>query len=139
MTDSNRVARKISSWPITRWVVGTFPAVKWHKAHKAPEIHERMRAFRAAAPNTQERLYAHFDYQMAVLNELAKSKWVKVDAPPPEVTEPELRNIWPLLHKIETGTATENDIEEFQPLAREILQNWQPQYSPEFKNRIEPH
>jgi len=42
-----------------------------------------------------------------------------------------------LLPKIECGKATASEIEEFRPLADETLQEWQPEYSPEFKERTE--
>jgi len=101
---------------------------------KAPEVQERIKAIRAAAPHTQEQLHAHLQYHMAVLNELAKSKWVNVDALPPE--EAQLAQTLALLQKIETGNATASEIEEFRRLAGEIQRNLDPGCSVEFKKRI---
>lgn len=42
-----------------------------------------------------------------------------------------------LLPKIEWGKATATEIEEFRRLADETLREWEPQYWPEFKERIE--
>ena len=101
------------------------------RAAKAPEVQERMKAFLAAASGEQS--YALFEYRMALGNEVAKSKWVNYDPPPPEVMQ-EMRFKF-LLLKVENGHATAGDIEEFRRSAEEVLRR--PQCPPEYKQRIE--
>ena len=57
----------------------------------------------------------------------------------------EFKSAWPpksgqidvLLHKLEQGSATAAEIGEFRRLGNQVLRDWQPEYSPAFKNRIE--
>jgi hypothetical protein len=57
----------------------------------------------------------------------------------------EVKEAWPpasghieeLLQKLAAGEATEAEGEEFQQLAGQVLLDWQPHYSPAFKQRIE--
>jgi hypothetical protein len=57
----------------------------------------------------------------------------------------EIKNAWPpdsgqieeFLQKLEKGNLTAIEIEEFRWLASEVLRDWQPEYSPAFKKRIE--
>jgi hypothetical protein len=50
---------------------------------------------------------------------------------------PNFMQIQPLLRLLESGKATADEIEEFRRIANETLREWQPEYSPAFKNRIE--
>jgi hypothetical protein len=57
----------------------------------------------------------------------------------------EFKNAWPppaeeveyFLHKLERGNLTIAEIQRFRDLAAEVLRNWQPEYSPRSKRRIE--
>jgi hypothetical protein len=57
----------------------------------------------------------------------------------------EIKDAWPphtdrveaLLQRMAKGEATPTDVEEFRRTASEVLRNWEPQYSPAFKQRIE--
>jgi hypothetical protein len=97
--------------------------------HKAPEVQKRLEAFSAATPNTLEQRKAFVEYAMAMQTELEKSN---CNAWPPKSAQIEA-----MLQKLEKGNATVTEIEEFRQLAGEVLQNWQPRYSPGFKKRIE--
>ena len=70
---------------------------------------------------------------MALGNELAKSKWVNYDAPPPETMQ--MIRFEALLRKLENGHATASDIEECRRLAEGVLRD--PQCTPQRKQRIE--
>lgn len=50
---------------------------------------------------------------------------------------PESGRIGSLLQKFSRGRAKPAEIEEFRQLAGEVLRDWQPEYSPGFKTRIE--
>jgi hypothetical protein len=57
----------------------------------------------------------------------------------------EIKNAWPpespriegFLQKLQKGNPTTTEIEEFRRLGREVLRDWQSEYSPAFKQRIE--
>jgi len=57
----------------------------------------------------------------------------------------EIKNAWPpeagrieeFLQKLKKSTLTASQIEEFRRLASEVLRDWQPEYSPAFRERIE--
>jgi hypothetical protein len=57
----------------------------------------------------------------------------------------EIKNAWPpntqqielLLRKVQGGEATAVEIEEFRRIADEPFRDWQPEYSPAFRERIE--
>ena len=85
----------------------------WRRLHKAPEVQERIKAFRATAPNTVDQHQAFFAYGMALQKELEKSKF---SAWPPGSAQIEA-----LLHKLENGNAVESDVAEFRRLAGEVL------------------
>lgn len=95
--------------------------------HKAPEVQECIKAFRATAPNTVEQHQAFFAYGMALQKELEKSKF---SAWPPGSAQIEA-----LLHKLENGNANESDVAEFRRVAGEVLRH--PRCSPGFKRRIQ--
>jgi len=134
-----RILIKVCSSPPYQWVARKVVMAILRRAHKAPEVQERIKALQAAAP--EERFYAYFQYMTAVGNEMAKSKGAKFDPPSPEVMQwmrfeglllPKLEML--LLPKLENGNATESDIEEFRRLAEEVMQH--PQCPPESKKRI---
>jgi hypothetical protein len=105
----------------------------YRKAQKAPEVQERIKALhQAAAPG--ELFYANFEAMVAMCNEMAKSKWVNFDAPPPETMQG-MRFGFVLLPKVENGHATASEIEEFRRLAEDALLNLR--CPPERKQRIE--
>jgi len=126
---SERIARKIGSWPIVQWVIRKLGTAMWRRMHKAPEVQKRLEALSAATPNTLEQRKAFVEYAMALQKELEKSKW---NAWPPKSAQIEA-----MLQKLEKGNATASEIEEFRQLAGEVLRNWQPRYSLGFKKRIE--
>lgn len=130
MNVTERIARKIGSWPLVLWVIRklVIPAM-WRRMHKAPEVQKRLEALSAATPNTLEQREAFVEYSMALVKELEKSKWY---AWPPKSPQIEA-----MLQKLEKGNATVSEIEEFRQLAGELLRNWQPRYSLGFKKRIE--
>ena len=129
-----RILIKVCSLPAYQWGVRKIGMRMWLKAQKAPEVQERMKAVRAAAPHSQERFYAHLDYMLACGNEIGKSKWVKYDQPP--IALAQMVGVQARLHKVEKGNATASEIEEFRHLAGEILRNWQPHYPPDLRQRI---
>jgi hypothetical protein len=57
----------------------------------------------------------------------------------------EIKDAWPpdsgrieeLLRRLENGKAKDVQVEEFRRLADRVFQDWQPEYSPAFKKRIE--
>ena len=57
---SKRVLIKICSTRPYRWIVGKIGIAMMRRAQKAPEVQERSKALRAAAPGA-ERFYAHFE------------------------------------------------------------------------------
>ena len=126
---SERIARKIGSWPIVQWVIRKLGTAMWRRMHKAPEVQKRLEALSATTPYTLEQHNAFVEYGMALQKELEKSKW---NAWPPKSAQIEA-----MLQKLEKGNATASEIEEFRQLAGEVLRNWQPRYSPAFKQRIE--
>ena len=130
---SKRILIKLASSRPCQWVARKIAIRVWRKAQKAPEVQERLKAFMAATAD--EQFYAHLEYCLDSGNELAKSKWVKFDAWPTEVAQ--MVRIQARLAKVENGHATASEIEEFRRLAGEVLRNWNPQYPPERKQRIE--
>jgi hypothetical protein len=147
-----RILTKICSSPPYQWVVRKIGIAMLRRAAKAPEVQERIKALSATAPNTQQRFQAHFEYLMAVGNELAKSKFVKFDGlspevraaleaaraaqppPPPEATA-QPAPLVALLGKVENGNATAIEIEEFRRLAAEVMRDTRISLS--FMKRIE--
>ena len=75
MMVSERIARKIVSWPIFHWVIRILRTLMWHRMQKAPEVQKRLEALSAATPNTLEQRKAFVEYAMALQKELEKSKW----------------------------------------------------------------
>ena len=130
---SKRILIKLASTRPCRWIVGKIGMAMMRRAAKAPEVQERMKAFQAATPGG-ERFYAGLDALVAMGNEAAKSKWVQFKAPRPETMQ-WMRFEFLLLSKLENGTATASDIEEFRRMAEEVIQR--PQCPPEYKQRIE--
>ena len=128
----------------SQWVVRKIGNAMLRRAAKAPEVQERIKALRATAPNTQQRFQAHFEYLMALGNELLRSKFVKYGKSPEvravleavRVAHPNALQLEPLLQKIENGTAIASEIEEFRRLAEEgPLRH--PRCGPAFRKRIE--
>ena len=112
---------------IFNWVVRKLLIMKFRRVEKVPQVQERAKAFKGTAPNTPEHLKAYFEYITAVEKELEKSRFY---AWPPGSVQ-----IEPLLRKIETGTATASEIEEYRRLAGEVTRH--PRCGPGFKKRIE--
>jgi len=120
---SKRILIKICSTRPFQWVALKIVMRMLRRAQKAPEVQERMKALhQAAAPG--ELFYANFEAMVAMCNEMAKSRWVNFDAPPPETMQG-MRFEFLLLPKIE----------EFRPLAEDVLRNLR--CPPERKQRIE--
>ena len=126
---SERIARKIGSWPIVQWVIRKRGTAILRRMHNEPEVQKCLEAFSAATPNTLEQRKAFVEYFMAgqkVLEKLECNAW------PPKTAQIEA-----MLQKLKNGNATASEIEEFRQLAGEVLRNWQPRYSPASKQRIE--
>jgi len=127
-----RILIKACSTRPYQWVMRKIMMAMMRRAAKAPEVQDRIKALQAAVPD--DRFYAHLEYGVAVHKELAKSKWVKAGPVPPAI---HLMRIEGLVHRFEHSNAIAGEVENFRRWAGEVLGNWNPQYPPELKERIE--